>query len=89
MFIGVDGIIVNQQNACGLTATVSKVSSGALEFIPVYSVKFVKQFMLDAQRGIQNFRVISTDIQGSNEEPVKDRKIYQEKEIDIKDSDDE
>ncbi len=48
MFIGVDGVLVNATNACGLTPTVSKVSSGALEFIPLYSVKFVKPFMMDA-----------------------------------------
>jgi 21S rRNA (GM2251-2'-O)-methyltransferase len=48
MFIGVDAIIVNQRNACGLTATVSKVSSGALEFIPLYSVRFVSKFLEEA-----------------------------------------
>jgi tRNA G18 (ribose-2'-O)-methylase SpoU len=48
MFIGVDAIIVNQNNACGLTPAVSKVSSGALEFVPLYSVKFVKPFFMDA-----------------------------------------
>ena len=48
MFIGVDGVIVNQTNACGITPTVSKVSSGAVEFIPLYSVKFVKKFLEDA-----------------------------------------
>jgi len=44
MFLGVDGIVVNKLNACGLTPVVSKVSSGALEFIPIYSVKFVSKF---------------------------------------------
>ena len=68
MFIGVDGIIVNQKNACGLTPTVSKVSSGALEFIPLYSVRFVSKFMEESQSGIHNFKIISTDIQSSNEE---------------------
>jgi len=48
MFIGVDGILVNQKNACGLTPTVSKVSSGALEFIPLYSIRFVSKFMEEA-----------------------------------------
>lgn len=48
MFIGVDGVLVNATNACGLTPTVSKVSSGALEFIPLYSIRFVKLFMQDA-----------------------------------------
>jgi 21S rRNA (GM2251-2'-O)-methyltransferase len=48
MFIGVDAIVVNHKNSCGLTPTVSKVSSGALEFIPLYSVRFVKKFLEDA-----------------------------------------
>jgi tRNA G18 (ribose-2'-O)-methylase SpoU len=48
MFLGVDYIIVNKRNACGLTPVVSKVSSGALEFTPVYSVKFVSKFFLEA-----------------------------------------
>jgi len=45
MFIGVDGVIVNRKNACGLTPVVSKVSSGALEFIPLYSVKYAAGFL--------------------------------------------
>ena len=68
MFIGVDGVLVNHRNACGLTATVSKVSSGALEFIPLYSVRFVSKFLEDAQRAGGKFKVISTDIQSSNDE---------------------
>ncbi|TNV73150.1 hypothetical protein FGO68_gene3015 [Halteria grandinella] len=86
MFIGVDGVIVNQRNACGLTPTVSKVSSGALEFIPLYSVRFVSRFLDDAQRGTHKFRVISTDIQSSNEEgggQAKDQSGRLEQEVDI------
>jgi 21S rRNA (GM2251-2'-O)-methyltransferase len=48
MFLGVDAVIVNKRNACGLTPTVSKVSSGALEFLPVYSIKFVSKFLMEA-----------------------------------------
>ena len=62
MFIGVDAVIVNSKNSCGLTPTVSKVSSGALEFIPLYNVRFVSKFLEDAQSGTHNFKVISTDI---------------------------
>ena len=62
MFIGVDGVIVNRRNACGLTPTVSKVSSGALEFIPLYSVKFVSHFFDDAKKDPLNFRIISTSL---------------------------
>ena len=62
MFIGADAIIVNSKNACGLTPTVSKVSSGALEFVPLYSVRFVSKFLEDSQNGLHKFKVISTDI---------------------------
>ena len=61
LFIGVDGVIVNKENACGLTATVSKVSSGALEVMPLYSVKFVKPFLEEATQKL-NYKVISTNI---------------------------
>ena len=36
MFLGADGIIVNKLDSCGLTPAVSKVSSGALEFLNLY-----------------------------------------------------
>lgn len=61
LFIGADGVIVNKDNACGLTATVSKVSSGALEVMPLYSVKFVKPFLEEATSKL-NYKVISTNI---------------------------
>ena len=48
MFVGVDGIIVNRKDACGLTPAVSKVSSGALEFLLLYQVKFMNSFLEDA-----------------------------------------
>ena len=35
---GVDGVIVPKDNACRITATVCKVSSGAAEVVPVYRV---------------------------------------------------
>lgn len=65
MFIGVDGVIVNKRNACGLTPTVSKVSSGALEFIPLYSVKFLSHFFDDAKKPPLNFKIISTHLEDS------------------------
>ena len=59
MFLGVDAILVNKTDACGLTPVVSKVSSGALEFLPIYSVKFVTKFLETMDR---SFKVISTNI---------------------------
>jgi len=63
MFIGVDGVIVNRQNACGLTPTVSKVSSGALEFMPLHSVKYMSEFLKDAKKDPYNFKIISTNLE--------------------------
>ena len=62
MFFGIDGVVVNKKNACGLTAAVSKVSSGAVEFMPIYSVKFVKDFLQDAQKSEHQFKIISTNV---------------------------
>ena len=59
-------MIVNKKNACGLTPVVSKVSSGALEFIPLYTVKFVSHFFEDAKRSPLNFKVISTSLDPSD-----------------------
>ncbi|CDW89858.1 ribose methyltransferase [Stylonychia lemnae] len=86
MFIGVDGIIVNQNNSCGLTPTVSKVSSGALEFIPLYSVKFLKPFIEDAQKGVQKFKIISTDIDSTG---ITDEQPEREIEVEVLSSDEE
>ena len=73
-FIGVDGVIVNRQNACGLTPVVSKVSSGALEFIPLYSVRFVSHFFEDAKKDPLNFKIVSTALEdiGGDAERTED-----------------
>ncbi len=93
MFIGVDGVIVNKANACGLTPVVSKVSSGAVEFIPIYSVKFVSHFFDDAKKDPLNFKIISTNLddtdlkeaafESKNNEPDDIDKEDDEKEDDI------
>lgn len=63
----------------------SKVSSGALEFLPLFSIKFVKNFLEDSKK--LNFKIISTniddegrDIEDSKDEgspiiPINDLKI--------------
>ena len=72
MFIGVDGIIVNKLNACGLTPTVSKVSSGALEFMPLFQVKFIQSFFDDAKKAPFNFKIVSTNLEDSSDAIVDD-----------------
>ena len=65
-------MIVNKTNACGLTPVVSRVSSGALEFIPLYSVKFVSHFFEDAKRDPLNFRIISTNLESGENSSTGD-----------------
>ena len=99
MFIGVDGVIVNRRNACGLTAVVSKVSSGALEFIPLYSVKFVSHFFDDAKKDPLNFKIISTNLEdaseglgslvGGSENQGPDGENYEDDHLNYMDSEDE
>jgi len=72
MFLGVDYVVVNKRNACGLTPTVSKVSSGALEFMPVHSVKFVSKFFLEAQ-GRMNYKIISTNLDDESSDFIDER----------------
>ena len=60
MFLGVTGVAVNKLNACGLTPVVSKVSSGAVEFMPIHSVKFVSKFLSEAK--IDGYKIVSTNL---------------------------
>jgi tRNA G18 (ribose-2'-O)-methylase SpoU len=86
MFIGVDGVIVNKRNACGLTPVVSKVSSGAVEFIPIYTVKFVSHFFEDAKKHPLNFKIISTNL---DDEDLKEAAIEHQEESDNETDDEE
>ena len=43
--MGVDAIILPERRACGITPTVSKVATGALSFLPIYTVTNVAQTM--------------------------------------------
>jgi len=73
MFLGVDAIVLNKENACGLTPAVSKVSSGALEFLPLYTVKFVQPFLEEAKNTKFNFKIISTNIDDGNDTNMPSR----------------
>ena len=70
MFLGVDYIVVNKLNACGLTPVVSKVSSGALEFTPIYCVKFVANFFSEAQK--LNYKIISTNLDDESSDFIEE-----------------
>ena len=90
-------MIVNKTNACGLTPVVSRVSSGALEFIPLYSVKFVSHFFEDAKKDPLNFRVISTNLESGEDSSTgnftpqapEDSTVYDDDTITFDDSGDE
>ena len=48
--IGVDAVIQKKHGACPLTSTVSKVSTGALEFVPVVEVTNLTKFLQDMKK---------------------------------------
>lgn len=81
---------MNQKDACGLTPAVSKVSSGALEFLPLFTVKFVGKFLEDVKSPKYGFRIISTNIddQGASEtkeiDEEEESSMYDEEKVDQK-----
>jgi len=79
MFLGVDAIVVNKKNACGLTPVVSKVSSGALEFMPIYSVKFVSKFFMEAQAK-RDYKIISTNLDDESSDFIDERPVQKDDE---------
>ena len=48
--IGVDGVVLKKHGACPLTSTVAKVSTGALEFVPVVEVTNLTNFLKDMKK---------------------------------------
>ena len=85
MFLGVDAIVVNKKNACGLTPVVSKVSSGALEFMPIYSVKFVSKFFMEAQNK-KGYKIISTNLDDESSDFIDERpKIHDVEDLEAED----
>ena len=66
LFIGVDAVLVNSKKACGLTPTVSKVSSGAVEFLPIYYVKAITKLL--GHHSMKKFKIITTDIPQNQDE---------------------
>ena len=74
---GADGILVDEENRCPLTPTVSKTSAGALELIEVNCVKNPKDLLagitkskniilseLDCKK--QKWRIIVTTLDANN-----------------------
>jgi len=57
-YLGADCLLVNRDNKPPLSPSVSKISSGAIEKVHVFSVKHVKKFI---QEAINNdYKIIST-----------------------------
>eukprot|EP00210_Caulerpa_lentillifera_P000586 g567.t1 len=59
-FLGVDGILVSKKNSAPLTPVVSKVSSGALEFVPIYGSQKLSKVLIEA--GETNWTVVGADV---------------------------
>lgn len=68
---GVHGIIIPKRRAIGLTATVSKASAGAIEYVPVARVTNTVQTIEYLKK--QNIWVVGTDSTG--EQPYFDRDL--------------
>ena len=69
---------------------VSKVSSGAVEFIPIYCVKFVSHFFEDAKKDPLNFKIISTNLNDTDlKEAAFDSKNNMSEEIEKEDDENE
>lgn len=48
--MGFRDILVNEKNKCSLSPAVSKVSSGALEFMNIYSIDKINNFFENAKK---------------------------------------
>jgi 21S rRNA (GM2251-2'-O)-methyltransferase len=58
LYLGVDMVVIGKENRAELSAQVAKVSNGASEIINLYSIKFMKQFIQEAQKA--GWSVITT-----------------------------
>nr|XP_033778743.1 rRNA methyltransferase 1, mitochondrial isoform X2 [Geotrypetes seraphini] len=48
-FLGVDKVVISQENSCPLTPVVSKASSGAMEVMEVYSTSSLQEFLKETR----------------------------------------
>lgn len=53
-FLGVDFIIMTKNNSASLTPVVSKASSGAMEFLPIYHVTDPVKFFQESQKDVND-----------------------------------
>lgn len=60
--VGAHGVIIPKRRAVGLTATVSKASAGAIEYVPVARVTNIAQTIEDLKK--ENVWVVGTDASG-------------------------
>jgi len=62
---GVDGIIIGKHRSVSLNATVAKVSTGAIEHIPVARVTNLSRTLQDLKK--QGYWVVGTDIENASD----------------------
>lgn len=75
-FLGVDFIVVSEKNCAPLSPVVSKTSSGALEFMNIYSSRNPLQFFEETSKN--GWNIISTVSPNEINKYGKDKKIDQE-----------
>ncbi|GMG60528.1 23S rRNA (guanosine(2251)-2'-O)-methyltransferase RlmB [Tetragenococcus halophilus] len=61
---GVDGIIIPKHRACGITPTVVKTSTGAVEYVPVARVTNLTQAVTELKE--KGFWIFGTDMNGTS-----------------------
>ena len=72
--MGVDGVILPERRAAGLTATVERASAGALEYMPVCRVTNLTRTMVDLKD--KGYWLIGADPEAATSElPVLDRPV--------------
>lgn len=60
--VGASGVVIPKRRAVGLTATVAKVSAGAIEYVPVAQVTNLSQTITTLQEA--GFWVVGADMEG-------------------------
>jgi len=62
--LGVHGVIIPKHRACGITPTVAKISSGAVEYVRVARVTNISRTIEDLKK--EGLWIIGADIDGKN-----------------------
>lgn len=73
--LGVDYILINKSNKPSITPAVSNASSGVSEAIPIFTVKYLKNFL---EQSVINydFKIITTFLDNKNDLAIENSNTY-------------